>query len=220
LDDAEMIEKTLSTFLHANRILQHQYRRHKYTKYSDLIYDLLQEEKHDELLTKNHQMLPVGATPLPEVHFNAQNNKKFSGKKFRTNFKGKWKKQNFKKGKGSSNIKDTFKKNNTHGNSQACQRCNCHNHTTRKCHTAKHLIDLYQKHAGKQVHVDKFEAHFTTHTPGAGCSKDVPVKHNKVKDPMQLDEFFGTDDMMIDSIDGTNNMLVDGPSNDVFRDMS
>jgi hypothetical protein len=101
LDDAEMIEKTLSTFLPANRILQQQYRRHKYTKYSDIIYDLLQAKKHDELLTKNHQMHPVGAAPLPEVHFNAQNiNRKFSGKKFKWNLKGKWKKQNFKKGKG------------------------------------------------------------------------------------------------------------------------
>jgi hypothetical protein len=42
LDDVEMIEKTLSTFLPANWILQQQYRRHKCTKYSDLIYDLLQ----------------------------------------------------------------------------------------------------------------------------------------------------------------------------------
>jgi hypothetical protein len=58
------------------------------------------------------------------------------------------------------------------------------------------------------------------HTPGAGCSKDVPAEHDKEKDPMQLDEFFSTDDMMIDSIDDTENMLVDGPSNDVFGDMS
>jgi hypothetical protein len=82
------------------------------------------------------------------------------------------------------------------------------------------LVDLYQKHTGKQVHGDKFEAHFATHTPGAGCSKDVPAEHNKEKDPMQLDEFFSTDDMMINIIDDTYNMLVDGPSNDVFGDMS
>jgi hypothetical protein len=76
LDDSEMMERTISTFLPANKILQHQYHRHKYTKYSDLTYDLLQAGKHDELLTKNHQLCPVGATPLPEVHFNAQNNNK------------------------------------------------------------------------------------------------------------------------------------------------
>uniref|UniRef100_K3ZZU1 Uncharacterized protein n=1 Tax=Setaria italica TaxID=4555 RepID=K3ZZU1_SETIT len=70
MDDAEIIEKTLSTFIPANRILQQQYRCHNYTKYFDLIYDLRQVEKHDELFTKNHQLHPM-ATPLPEVHFNA-----------------------------------------------------------------------------------------------------------------------------------------------------
>jgi hypothetical protein len=37
LDDAEMIEKTLPTFLPANKIFQQQYR---HSKYSDLLYDL------------------------------------------------------------------------------------------------------------------------------------------------------------------------------------
>ena len=54
VNDAELIENTLSIFLPANRLLQQQYRRHNYAKYSDLIYDLLQVEKHDEFLTKNH----------------------------------------------------------------------------------------------------------------------------------------------------------------------
>ena len=137
-----------------------------------------------------------------------------------SNFKGKWKKQNFKKGKSTSKRKGTSNKHTTHDNSQVCQRCGCHNHTTRKCHTAKHLVDLYQKYAGKQVHGDKFEAHFTTHTTDASCSKDVPTEHNKEKVPLQLDDFFGTDDMMIDSIDDTDDMLVDSPSNDMFGDMS
>ena len=45
VNDEEKIEKTLSTFLPSNRLLQQQYRRHNYAKYSDLIYDLLQVEK-------------------------------------------------------------------------------------------------------------------------------------------------------------------------------
>jgi hypothetical protein len=72
----------------------------------------------------------------------------------------------------------------TNDNSQSCQRCGCHNHTTRKCHVAKHLVDLYQKYPGKQVHGDKFEMHFTTHTSVTGCSKDVLAEHTKEKDPM------------------------------------
>lgn len=215
-DDVEMIEKTLPTFLPANRILQQQYHCHNYTKYSNLIYYLLQAEKHDELLTKNHQLRPVGAAPLPEVHFNAQNNnKQFGGKKFKKDFKWKWKKQNYQKGKDSNKGKVTFKKHTHHDNSQVCQRCGCHNHTTRKCHTAKHLVDLYQKYAGKQVHGDKFEAQFTTQSTDASCSKDVPAKHNNEQVPSQLDDLFSTDDMLVDS---TDDMLVDFQSNNMFGD--
>uniref|UniRef100_K4A1X9 Retrotransposon Copia-like N-terminal domain-containing protein n=1 Tax=Setaria italica TaxID=4555 RepID=K4A1X9_SETIT len=181
----QSIEKTLSTFLPTNRILQQQYLYHNYTKYSDLIYDLLQAEKHDELLTKNHQLRPVGAAPLPEVHFNVQNNnKKLSGKKFKKNFKGKWKK------------------------------CGCHNHIARKCNTPKHLVDLYQKYAAKQVHGDKIEAHFNT--TDAGCSKGVPAEHNNEKIQPQLDDSFGTGDMQMD----TDDMIVDFQSNNIFGDMN
>jgi hypothetical protein len=73
VNDAEKIEKTLSTFLSTNRLLQQQYHHHNYAKYSDLIYDLLQVEKHDELLIKNHEMCPVGASPVREVHYNSKN---------------------------------------------------------------------------------------------------------------------------------------------------
>ena len=51
--DAEKIEKTLSTMLPSDRILQQQYRARDYQVYSDLIHILLQAEKHDELLAKN-----------------------------------------------------------------------------------------------------------------------------------------------------------------------
>jgi hypothetical protein len=74
LDDVEKIVKTVSIFLPTNRLLQHQYHHHKYIKYSDLIYDLLQAEKYDEILIKNHHMRPIGASPMPEVHLNDQNN--------------------------------------------------------------------------------------------------------------------------------------------------
>jgi hypothetical protein len=40
--------------LHSDRILQHQYRAKNYQYYSDLIRDLLQAEKHDDLTLKNY----------------------------------------------------------------------------------------------------------------------------------------------------------------------
>uniref|UniRef100_K3Y219 Retrotransposon Copia-like N-terminal domain-containing protein n=1 Tax=Setaria italica TaxID=4555 RepID=K3Y219_SETIT len=144
LDDAEMIEKTLSTFLPANRILQQQYRRYNYTKYSDLIYDLFKAEKHDELLTKNHQLRPMGVAPPPEF------------------------------------VKGVV------------------NHTTRKCHTAKHLVDLYQKYAGKQVH-------------GTSLKRTSLLNLLTPVAPKIID------DMLVDS---TDDMLVDFQSNNMFGDMN
>ena len=41
ISNEDLIEKTLVTFLPANRLLQQQYCNGKYTKYSRLIYDLI-----------------------------------------------------------------------------------------------------------------------------------------------------------------------------------
>jgi hypothetical protein len=40
--------------LPSDRILQHLYRVKNYQTYSDLVHDLLQGEKHDELTLRNH----------------------------------------------------------------------------------------------------------------------------------------------------------------------
>jgi hypothetical protein len=68
--EEDKIEKTLETMLPSHRVLQHQYRTQNYQCYADLICDLLQAEKHDELTIKNHHQYHVGATPLPEIHHN------------------------------------------------------------------------------------------------------------------------------------------------------
>lgn len=88
--DAILIEKTLSTFHPSMRILAEQYRQQKYQKYSELIYSLLQEEKHHELLQKNHISHPTGTLPVPQAHFNSHGTHKFHGSKNHGKFKGKW----------------------------------------------------------------------------------------------------------------------------------
>jgi hypothetical protein len=60
----------------SNRVLQHQYRARNYQTYSELIHDLLQAEKHDELTMKNHKQRRVGAAPMPEIHHAVKNEKK------------------------------------------------------------------------------------------------------------------------------------------------
>jgi hypothetical protein len=80
--DTDKIEKTLSTILPSDRVLQQQYRAKNYQLYSHLIHTLTQAEKHDELLLKNHHKRPVGSAPLPEVHNvhkSNRNKKKFNG---------------------------------------------------------------------------------------------------------------------------------------------
>jgi hypothetical protein len=56
--------------LHSDRVLQYQYQACNYQRYVDLIRDLLQAEKYDELTIKNHYQCCVGAAPLPEIHHN------------------------------------------------------------------------------------------------------------------------------------------------------
>jgi hypothetical protein len=83
LTDADKIEKTLSTMLPVDRVLQQQYQANKYTQYYQLIHTLTQAEKHDELLMKNHHKHPTGASPLPKVH-----SVQGKGKKDKRKFKG------------------------------------------------------------------------------------------------------------------------------------
>jgi hypothetical protein len=181
VSDEDLIEKTLCTFHPSMRILQQQYRQHKYTKYSELIYTLLQAEKHDELLMKNHNARPTGAMPIPEAHANAHFTNKFGNRK-----------RNFRKFKG----KGHFKKNDQNDNSQVCQRCGCANHRTNKCRIPKHLVDLYMKYGGKgkQVHGNKAEAHFNAieDNPQASPSQSA-IEEFKPKDNIILDE-----DMLVD----------------------
>ncbi|XP_074337096.1 uncharacterized protein LOC141674274 [Apium graveolens] len=68
ITDAEMIEKTLSTFHPNTMILAQQYRERNFQKYGELISLLLMAEKNNELLLKNYRIRPTGSAQLPEVH--------------------------------------------------------------------------------------------------------------------------------------------------------
>ncbi|XP_060200411.1 uncharacterized protein LOC132628666 [Lycium barbarum] len=68
ISDSDMLEKTFSTFHASNVLLQQQYREKGFMKYFDLIAHLLVAEQNNDLLMKNHENRPTGATPLPEVN--------------------------------------------------------------------------------------------------------------------------------------------------------
>lgn len=71
--DADLLEKTFSTFHASNMLLQQQYREKGFQKYSDLISCLLVAEQNNELLMKNHEARPAGVAPFPEVNASQHN---------------------------------------------------------------------------------------------------------------------------------------------------
>ena len=68
ITDADMLEKTFTTFHASNVLLQQQYRERRFTKYSELIACLLVAEKNNELLFQNHQSRPTGFKAFPEAN--------------------------------------------------------------------------------------------------------------------------------------------------------
>jgi hypothetical protein len=70
--DEYKIEKILTTMLLSDRVLKHQYHAQNYQRYSELIQDLLQAKKHDNLTMKNHHQCLVDTAPLPEVNYSSR----------------------------------------------------------------------------------------------------------------------------------------------------
>jgi hypothetical protein len=68
ITDADMIEKTLSTFHPGNIVLQQQYTNLKYQKYSELSEVLSVAEQQNEVLMSNHSTRPTSSMAVPEAH--------------------------------------------------------------------------------------------------------------------------------------------------------
>lgn len=172
--DAEKIEKTLSTMLPAQMILQQQYCERGFTIYFELIKTLLQAKRHNELLLWNSNLRLVGTKPLLEVHANTQNKQQRNATNSSNprNFKGKnkRKRQRQRKSHGGKKGNDVSKSDNKKPNkSSTCDKCGCYSHPTQKCHTPKHLVELYlnsmgrgRSNQGRSNQGGQFEAHFNS----------------------------------------------------------
>ncbi|XP_018477347.1 uncharacterized protein LOC108848469 [Raphanus sativus] len=68
ITDADMLEKTFSTFHTSNVVLQRQYREKSFSTYAALISCLLLAEQNNELLMMNSELRPPGAEALPEAY--------------------------------------------------------------------------------------------------------------------------------------------------------
>ena len=185
ITDADMLEKTFSTFHASNVLLQQQYRERRFTKYSELIACLLVAEKNNELLLQNHQSRPTGFKAFPEAnatfaspHSNRQGHRhgpsrgkgrgrggsrgRGRGDNSRNHNNGSFnnKKSNSNKGKLPNPQATTYQNITQLQQDNACYRCGMTGHWSRTCRTAKHLIDLYQasiKGKGKDIEVNFFD---------------------------------------------------------------
>ena len=59
ITDKDMLEKTFTTFHASNVLLQQQYRKRRFIKYSELMSCLIITEQNNELLMRNHQSRPT-----------------------------------------------------------------------------------------------------------------------------------------------------------------
>ncbi|KAM2194238.1 hypothetical protein ACFX1R_028403 [Malus domestica] len=167
LADQDLLEKTYSTFSASNIVLQQQYRAQKFTKFSYLISVLLLTEKQNQLLMKNHQARPTGATAVPEAHYSTHQHPKrqkrrgkggqkpsHQGQQSQGPSKGGNKAQkrpnlapkapNFKnKGKAPATMNDDM-----------CYRCGSKDHWSRICRAPKKVVDAYHSRR------TKFESNF------------------------------------------------------------
>jgi hypothetical protein len=200
--DEDKIKKTLTTMLPSDRVLKHQYRAQNYQRYSELIHDLLQAEKHDELTLRNYQQHTVGTAPLPEVNYSSKGKENIYGAKPSKNvgkFK-KWKKNKHKKNKSKEQNSGKGKK------SFKCHYCGGANHNAKKCKILQHLVDLYQKslnEVGKAK--GSYEAHFNAASDEATT---LGKSHDEAAKPCPLTN---------DYID-RENMIIEYNSNDIFGD--
>ena len=92
-------------------------------------------EKHDELLAKNGSQRPVGSQPLPEVHLNVKNGRKFDGafNDKPLNFNGKRKRNRSRKPGNSDHGEGTAKPK--FDKTKLCDKCGSYMHPTSKCKT-------------------------------------------------------------------------------------
>nr|GEW23134.1 hypothetical protein [Tanacetum cinerariifolium] len=152
--DADMLEKTYSTFHASNMTLLQQYQLHKFTRYSELNAYLLVAEQNNELLMKNHQSRHTGSLAYPEVNATKNDPKTFMkngqvythGRGFTCGSGQRTNKNDPRNNKAKNVVKR--KHNGESGPSQnndgSCFTCGSSNHWAKSSRTTPHHYELYQ----------------------------------------------------------------------------
>lgn len=178
ITEADMLEKTFSTFHASNVTLQQQYRVQNFRKYSELINCLLVAEKNNELLIRNHQSRPTGSKAFHEtnaISFDQSEHKTY----FQGRGRGRGRGRGFGRGRGgySNNTphkvtnynqkrsRDDWSHENAHKGrnisslpkvtESTCFRCGSKGHWSKVCRVSEHLCKLYQESInGKEKEVN------------------------------------------------------------------
>jgi hypothetical protein len=150
---------------------------------------------------------------LPEVHATTQKKPQKDANKNSNpeTSKGKNKRKRTHKPQGAKGKGDNSKSNKD--KSSTCAKCGCYNHPIQKCHTPKHLVDLYLNSVGRgrsnqgpsNQGGQQSEAHFNALT-APGCSNSTPADPSNSKAPLPLDG----------NIHNTDNMIIEYTSDDLF----
>jgi hypothetical protein len=93
------------------------------------------------------------------------------------------------------------------GKAFTCHKCGGPNHFAKKCRTAKHLVELYQRSLNESNNTKRsYEAHFNDETKEATTLKTIPLNPEMPK-------------MMDNNGMDMENMIVEYNLNDVFGDL-
>ncbi|XP_026398935.1 uncharacterized protein LOC113294773 [Papaver somniferum] len=198
--DADLLEKTYSTFHASNIFLQQQYRERQFKKYSELISCLLVAEQNNELLLKNHQSHPTGSTIALEMNATESRG---NAPESRGKGHGRWlgpKKPNKKKKAGNyshhqkrkNNVFPKHKGKSSQSHSKrhesVCHRCGSPGHWENVFRTARHLVDLYQ--ASIKQKEKKTETNFAQYDiPMDIAHLDISDFKNDGNDTEDMDSF-------------------------------
>jgi hypothetical protein len=140
---------------------------------------------------RNHHQRFVGSAPLPEVHHNVKGNEKGDGSNNHHKKFGKFKKSK----RNGKNMKNRAKgQGKGKGKAFTCHECGGPNRFARKCHTPKHLVELYQKSLEESNNNKiSYEPHFNDMTKEATTSGTIPLN-------LKMPKLMNNDDMDMENM--------------------